>query len=184
MKINYEDEGYTPFTQNTLGETESFKNLNLEGYDIGNDDSVPGNYYMMNAGFAFKDDIGFSGWKVVKDEGGHPRLSLIFETSWYHSVQPEPRKYIGGPFRCAIGDYALGASALFGNRKFCPMTELRVTYEKAVKIGECLETLVTDVDIEDNICKQEAIQRVYGTDKIVGRLWSTHIIPENKKKDG
>ena len=60
------------------------------------------------------------------------------------------------------------------------MTELKVTYEKAVKIGECLETLVTDVDIEDNICKQEAIQRVYGTDEIVGRLWSTHIIPDNK----
>ena len=46
-----------------------------------------------------------------------------------------------------------------------------------------MENLVTDVTIHNGTMQQECIQRIYGTDKIVGHCWSNHHIPEDKKDE-
>ena len=155
MKKQLHDyEGYTAFERHQIGENKiegaEFQDVDLQGYEI-NGNSVPAFYYMTNAGWVVEDEVGFSGWKVVEGEGlgtndkGKPRLSTVWETSWWHSIEPNvPRKLVGGPFRAAIGDYTLGINALFYLHKFCPIIDYRVTYDKAVKIGEVMENLVTD----------------------------------------
>ena len=191
MKKQLHDyEGYTAFERHQIGENKiegaEFQDVNLQGYEI-NGNSVPAFYYMTNAGWVVEDEVGFSGWKVVEGEGlgtndkGKPRLSTVWETSWWHSIEPNvPRKLVGGPFRAAIGDYTLGINALFYLHKFCPIIDYRVTYDKAVKIGEVMENLVTDVTIHNGQMQQECVQRIYGTDKIVGHCWTNHHVPEDK----
>ena len=189
----HDDEGYTAFERHQIGENKiegaEFQDVDLQGYEI-NGNSVPAFYYMTNAGWVVEDEVGFSGWKVVKGEGlgtndkGKPRLSTVWETSWWHSIEPNiPRKLVGGPFRAAIGDYTLGINALFYLHKFCPIIDYRVTYDKPVKVGEVMENLVTDVTIHNGQMQQECIQRIYGTDKIVGHCWTNHHIPEDKKDE-
>ena len=194
MKKQLHDyEGYTAFERHQIGENKiegaEFQDVNLKGYEI-NGNSVPAFYYMTNAGWVVEDEVGFSGWQVVKGEGlgsndlGKPRLSTVWETSWWHSIEPSiPRKLVGGPFRAAIGDYTLGINALFYLHKFCPIIDYRVTYDKAVKIGEVMENLVTDVSIHNGQMQQECVQRIYGTDKIVGHCWTNHHVPEDKKDE-
>jgi len=194
MKKQLHDyEGYTPFERHQIGENKiegaEFQDVDLQGYEI-NGNSVPAFYYMTNAGWVVEDEVGFSGWKVVEGEGlgtndkGKPRLSTVWETSWWHSIEPSiPRKLVGGPFRAAIGDYTLGINALFYLHKFCPIIDYRVTYDKAVKVGEVMENLVTDVSIHNGQMQQECIQRIYGTDKIVGHCWTNHHVPEDKKDE-
>ena len=194
MKKQLHDyEGYTAFEGHQIGENKiegaEFQDVDLQGYEI-NGNSVPAFYYMTNAGWVVEDEVGFSGWKVVKGEGlgtndkGKPRLSTVWETSWWHSIEPNiPRKLVGGPFRAAIGDYTLGINALFYLHKFCPIIDYRVTYDKPVKVGEVMENLVTDVTIHNGQMQQECIQRIYGTDKIVGHCWTNHHIPEDKKDE-
>tara|TARA_A200000159_G_scaffold96760_1_gene89783 strand:+ start:106 stop:693 length:588 start_codon:yes stop_codon:yes gene_type:complete len=194
MKKQLHDyEGYTAFERHQIGENKiegaEFQDVNLQGYEI-NGNSVPAFYYMTNAGWVVEDEVGFSGWKVVEGEGlgtndkGKPRLSTVWETSWWHSIEPNvPRKLVGGPFRAAIGDYTLGINALFYLHKFCPIIDYRVTYDKAVKIGEVMENLVTDVSIHNGQMQQECVQRIYGTDKIVGHCWTNHHVPEDKKDE-
>ena len=194
MKKQLHDyEGYTAFERHQIGENKiegaEFQDVNLQGYEI-NGNSVPAFYYMTNAGWVVEDEVGFSGWKVVEGEGlgtndkGKPRLSTVWETSWWHSIEPNvPRKLVGGPFRAAIGDYTLGINALFYLHKFCPIIDYRVTYDKAVKIGEVMENLVTDVPIHNGQMQQECVQRIYGTDKIVGHCWTNHHVPEDKKDE-
>lgn len=194
MKKQLHDyEGYTPFERHQIGENKiegaEFQDVDLQGYEI-NGNSVPAFYYMTNAGWVVEDEVGFSGWKVVEGEGlgtndkGKPRLSTVWETSWWHSIEPNvPRKLVGGPFRAAIGDYTLGINALFYLHKFCPIIDYRVTYDKAVKVGEVMENLVTDVSIHNGQMQQECIQRIYGTDKIVGHCWTNHHVPEDKKDE-
>ena len=194
MKKQLHDyEGYTAFERHQIGENKiegaEFQDVNLQGYEI-NGNSVPAFYYMTNAGWVVEDEVGFSGWQVVKGEGlgsndlGKPRLSTVWETSWWHSIEPSiPRKLVGGPFRAAIGDYTLGINALFYLHKFCPIIDYRVTYDKAVKIGEVMENLVTDVSIHNGQMQQECVQRIYGTDKIVGHCWTNHHVPEDKKDE-
>ena len=190
---DYEADGFTAFERHQIGETErddaSFQDIDLQGYEI-NGNSVPAFYYMTNAGWVVEDEVGFSGWRVIEGEGlgtndkGKPRLSTVWETSWWHSIEPSiPRKLVGGPFRAAIGDYTLGINALFYLHKFCPIIDYRVTYDKPVKVGEVMENLVTDVTIHNGTMQQECIQRIYGTDKIVGHCWSNHHIPEDKKDE-
>jgi hypothetical protein len=194
MKKQLHDyEGYTAFERHQIGENKiegaEFQDVDLQGYEI-NGNSVPAFYYMTNAGWVVEDEVGFSGWKVVEGEGlgtndkGKPRLSTVWETSWWHSIEPNvPRKLVGGPFRAAIGDYTLGINALFYLHKFCPIIDYRVTYDKAVKVGEVMENLVTDVSIHNGQMQQECIQRIYGTDKIVGHCWTNHHVPEDKKDE-
>ena len=194
MKKQLHDyEGYTAFERHQIGENKiegaEFQDVDLQGYEI-NGNSVPAFYYMTNAGWVVEDEVGFSGWKVVKGEGlgtndkGKPRLSTVWETSWWHSIEPNiPRKLVGGPFRAAIGDYTVGSNALFYLHKFCPIIDYRVTYDKPVKVGEVMENLVTDVTIHNGQMQQECIQRIYGTDKIVGHCWTNHHIPEDKKDE-
>jgi hypothetical protein len=194
MKKQLHDyEGYTAFERHQIGENKiegaEFQDIELQGYEI-NGNSVPAFYYMTNAGWVVEDEVGFSGWKVVEGEGlgtndkGKPRLSTVWETSWWHSIEPNvPRKLVGGPFRAAIGDYTLGINALFYLHKFCPIIDYRVTYDKAVKVGEVMENLVTDVSIHNGQMQQECIQRIYGTDKIVGHCWTNHHVPEDKKDE-
>jgi|TARA_E500000331_G_scaffold355481_1_gene411085 hypothetical protein len=194
MKKQLHDyEGYTAFERHQIGENKiegaEFQDVDLQGYEI-NGNSVPAFYYMTNAGWVVEDEVGFSGWKVVEGEGlgtndkGKPRLSTVWETSWWHSIEPNvPRKLVGGPFRAAIGDYTLGINALFYLHKFCPIIDYRVTYDKAVKIGEVMENLVTDVSIHNGQMQQECVQRIYGTDKIVGHCWTNHHVPEDKKDE-
>jgi hypothetical protein len=194
MKKQLHDyEGYTAFERHQIGENKiegaEFQDIELQGYEI-NGNSVPAFYYMTNAGWVVEDEVGFSGWKVVEGEGlgtndkGKPRLSTVWETSWWHSIEPNvPRKLVGGPFRAAIGDYTLGINALFYLHKFCPIIDYRVTYDKAVKIGEVMENLVTDVSIHNGQMQQECVQRIYGTDKIVGHCWTNHHVPEDKKDE-
>jgi len=194
MKKQLHDyEGYTAFERHQIGENKiegaEFQDVNLQGYEI-NGNSVPAFYYMTNAGWVVEDEVGFSGWKVVEGEGlgtndkGKPRLSTVWETSWWHSIEPNvPRKLVGGPFRAAIGDYTLGINALFYLHKFCPIIDYRVTYDKAVKIGEVMENLVTDVSIHNGQMQQECVQRIYGTDKIVGHCWTNHHVPEDKNDE-
>ena len=190
---DYEADGFTAFERHQIGETErddaTFQDIDLQGYEI-NGNSVPAFYYMTNAGWVVEDEVGFSGWRVIEGEGlgtndkGKPRLSTVWETSWWHSIEPSiPRKLVGGPFRAAIGDYTLGINALFYLHKFCPIIDYRVTYDKPVKVGEVMENLVTDVTIHNGTMQQECIQRIYGTDKIVGHCWSNHHIPEDKKDE-
>tara|TARA_B100000085_G_scaffold5696_1_gene5210 strand:+ start:19 stop:612 length:594 start_codon:yes stop_codon:yes gene_type:complete len=190
---DYEADGFTAFERHKIGETErddaTFQDIDLQGYEI-NGNSVPAFYYMTNAGWVVEDEVGFSGWRVIEGEGlgtndkGKPRLSTVWETSWWHSIEPSiPRKLVGGPFRAAIGDYHLGINALFYLHKFCPIIDYRVTYDKPVKVGEVMENLVTDVTIQNGTMQQECIQRIYGTDKIVGHCWSNHHIPEDKKDE-
>ena len=190
---DYEADGFTAFERHQIGENKiegaEFQDVDLQGYEI-NGNSVPAFYYMTNAGWVVEDEVGFSGWKVVKGEGlgtndkGKPRLSTVWETSWWHSIEPNiPRKLVGGPFRAAIGDYTLGINALFYLHKFCPIIDYRVTYDKPVKVGEVMENLVTDVTIHNGQMQQECIQRIYGTDKIVGHCWTNHHIPEDKKDE-
>ena len=194
MKKQLHDyEGYTAFERHQIGENKiegaEFQDIELQGYEI-NGNSVPAFYYMTNAGWVVEDEVGFSGWKVVEGEGlgtndkGKPRLSTVWETSWWHSIEPNlPRKLVGGPFRAAVGDYTLGINALFYLHKFCPIIDYRVTYDKAVKIGEVMENLVTDVSIHNGQMQQECVQRIYGTDKIVGHCWTNHHVPEDKKDE-
>ena len=194
MKKQLHDyEGYTAFERHQIGENKiegaEFQDVDLQGYEI-NGNSVPAFYYMTNAGWVVEDEVGFSGWKVVEGEGlgtndkGKPRLSTVWETSWWHSIEPNvPRKLVGGPFRAAIGDYTLGINALFYLHKFCPIIDYRVTYDKAVKVGEVMENLVTDVSIHNGQMQQECVQRIYGTDKIVGHCWTNHHVPEDKKDE-
>ena len=194
MKKQLHDyEGYTAFERHQIGENKiegaEFQDVDLQGYEI-NGNSVPAFYYMTNAGWVVEDEVGFSGWKVVEGEGlgtndkAKPRLSTVWETSWWHSIEPNvPRKLVGGPFRAAIGDYTLGINALFYLHKFCPIIDYRVTYDKAVKIGEVMENLVTDVSIHNGQMQQECVQRIYGTDKIVGHCWTNHHVPEDKKDE-
>jgi hypothetical protein len=194
MKKQLHDyEGYTAFERHQIGENKiegaEFQDVDLQGYEI-NGNSVPAFYYMTNAGWVVEDEVGFSGWKVVEGEGlgtndkGKPRLSTVWETSWWHSIEPNlPRKLVGGPFRAAVGDYTLGINALFYLHKFCPIIDYRVTYDKPIKIGEVLENIVTDVTIHNGQMQQECIQRIYGTDKIVGQCWTNHHVPEDKKDE-
>lgn len=76
----------------------------------------------------------------------------------------------------------MGGCALFQQQKFCPTTKLEVTYEGAIKVGEVLETLQTSVKVidEGRTLVQEGIQRIYGTDTIIGHFTSTHYIPKPK----
>ena len=190
---DYEADGFTAFERHQIGETErddaTFQDIDLQGYEI-NGNSVPAFYYMTTAGWVVEDEVGFSGWRVIEGEGlgtndkGKPRLSTVWETSWWHSIEPNiPRKLVGGPFRAALGDYTLGINALFYLHKFCPIIDYRVTYDKPVKVGEVMENLVTDVSIQNGTMQQECIQRIYGTDQIVGHCWSNHPIPEDKKDE-
>ena len=64
--------------------------------------------------------------------------------------------------------------SLFYAQKFCPITDLRVTYDKSIRVGDPIEYLVTHTSIENDILRQECIQRVYGMNVIVGRGWSSH----------
>ena len=146
--------------------------------------------YIANAGWIVEDEVGFSGWKVVTGEGlgtndkGKPRLSTVWETSWWHSIEPSiPRKLVGGPFKASLGDYHLGINALFYLQKFCPIIDYRITYDKPVKIGEVIENITTDVGMQNDQLQQECIQRIYGTDKIVGHCWTNHHVPEDKKDE-
>ena len=190
---DYKTDGFTAFERNQIGENKTketeFQDVELQGYDI-NGNSFPAFYYMSNAGWMDEDNVGYSGWRVIKGEGlgtndkGKPRLSTVWETSWWHSIEPSiPRKLVGGPYRAAIGDYTLGVNALFYLHKFCPITDYRVTYDKPIKVGEVIENVVTDVTIHGGQMQQECIQRIYGTDKIVGHCWTNHHIPEDKKDE-
>ena len=139
MKKQLHDyKGFTAFERHQIGETErddaTFQDIDLQGYEI-NGNSVPAFYYMTNAGWVVEDEVGFSGWRVIEGEGlgtndkGKPRLSTVWETSWWHSIEPSiPRKLVGGPFRFFGGDYTLGINALFYLHKFCPIIDYRVTY--------------------------------------------------------
>ena len=187
---DYKADGYTAFERNQIGENKTketeFQDVELQGYDI-NGNSFPAFYYMTNAGWMDEDNVGYSGWRVVKGEGlgtndkGKPRLSTVWETSWWHSIEPSiPRKLVGGPYRAAIGDYTLGVNALFYLHKFCPVLDYRVTYDKPVKVGEVIENIVTDVTIHNGQMQQECIQRIYGTDKQIGHCWTNHHVPEDK----
>ena len=187
---DYKADGFSAFERNLIGENKTketeFQDVELQGYDI-NGNSFPAFYYMSNAGWMDEDNVGYSGWRVIKGEGlgtndkGKPRLSTVWETSWWHSIEPSiPRKLVGGPYRAAIGDYTLGVNALFYLHKFCPIIDYRVTYDKPIKVGEVIENVVTDVTIHDGQMQQECIQRIYGTDKIVGHCWTNHHIPEDK----
>ena len=190
---DYKADGFSAFERNLIGENKTketeFQDVELQGYDI-NGNSFPAFYYMANAGWMDEDNVGYSGWRVIKGEGlgtndkGKPRLSTVWETSWWHSIEPSiPRKLVGGPYRAAIGDYTLGVNALFYLHKFCPIIDYRVTYDKPIKVGEVIENVVTDVTIHDGQMQQECIQRIYGTDKIVGHCWTNHHIPEDKKDE-
>mgnify|MGYP003319606624 FL=1 len=190
---DYKADGFSAFERNLIGENKTketeFQDVELQGYDI-NGNSFPAFYYMSNAGWMDEDNVGYSGWRVIKGEGlgtndkGKPRLSTVWETSWWHSIEPSiPRKLVGGPYRAAIGDYTLGVNALFYLHKFCPIIDYRVTYDKPIKVGEVIENVVTDVTIHDGQMQQECIQRIYGTDKIVGHCWTNHHIPEDKKDE-
>jgi len=187
---DYKTDGFTAFERNQIGENKTketeFQDVELQGYDI-NGNSFPAFYYMTNAGWMDEDNVGYSGWRVVKGEGlgtndkGKPRLSTVWETSWWHSIEPSiPRKLVGGPYRAAIGDYTLGVNALFYLHKFCPVLDYRVTYDKPVKVGEVIENIVTDVTIHNGQMQQECIQRIYGTDKQIGHCWTNHHVPEDK----
>ncbi len=190
---DYKADGFSAFERNLIGENKTketeFQDVELQGYDI-NGNSFPAFYYMSNAGWMDEDNVGYSGWRVIKGEGlgtndkGKPRLSTVWETSWWHSIEPSiPRKLVGGPYRAAIGDYTLGVNALFYLHKFCPIIDYRVTYNKPIKVGEVIENVVTDVTIHDGQMQQECIQRIYKTDKIVGHCWTNHHIPEDKKDE-
>ena len=185
--------GYTQFERHQIGENKTketeFQDREIQNYDI-NGNSMPAFYYMTNAGWMDEDEVGFSGWQVVKGEGlgsndlGKPRLSTVWETSWWHSIETDhPRNLVGGPFRAAIGDYHLGLNAMFYLLKFCPITDYRITYDKPVKVGEVIENITTDVGRQNGQLQQECIQRIYGTDKIVGHCWTNHNIPEDKKDE-
>ena len=187
---DYKTDGFTAFERNQIGENKTketeFQDVELQGYDI-NGNSFPAFYYMSNAGWMDEDNVGYSGWRVIKGEGlgtndkGKPRLSTVWETSWWHSIEPSiPRKLVGGPYRAAIGDYTLGVNALFYLHKFCPVLDYRVTYDKPVKVGEVIENIVTDVTIHNGQMQQECIQRIYGTDKQIGHCWTNHHVPEDK----
>ena len=190
---DYKADGFSAFERNLIGENKTketeLQDEELQGEDI-NGNSFPAFYYMSNAGWMDEDNVGYSGWRVIKGEGlgtndkGKPRLSTVWETSWWHSIEPSiPRKLVGGPYRAAIGDYTLGVNALFYLHKFCPIIDYRVTYDKPIKVGEVIENVVTDVTIHDGQMQQECIQRIYGTDKIVGHCWTNHHIPEDKKDE-
>tara|TARA_B100000927_G_scaffold96179_1_gene77592 strand:+ start:239 stop:784 length:546 start_codon:yes stop_codon:yes gene_type:complete len=181
MKNKYEEMGYTAFDTPETGHVtthdERFKDVNVTGYDLKNS-SAPAFFTLANAGWVHPEDTGWSGWKVVRNENDQPRMSCIYETSWWHSIEPSPQKFVGGPFRAAVADFTLGMSALFYKHKFCPMTSMHVTYDKPVEIGQVLETLQDTVAVEDNILTQTAIQRVFETDEIVGHVTVTQVIPK------
>lgn len=203
MKKQLHDyKGYTAFERLEVSDDKTNPKINLdkndgeqEAFDMYNKDtndvvhpSIPAFYYMTNAGWVVEDEVGFSGWQVVKGEGlgsndlGKPRLSTVWETSWWHSIEPSiPRKLVGGPFKAAIGDYHLGINALFYLNKFCPIIDYRVTYDKPVKVGEVIENITTEVGIQNGQLQQECIQRIYGTDKQIGHCWTNHHIPEDNE---
>jgi len=174
-------EGYTEFENNRHAghRNEDWK---FEGYDLSKSiesiDEVPA-FYVWNS-LNWTDEDTYCGWKVLPGEQGHNTLSTVWETRWWHSVTPKPHKYVGGPFRASIADYTLGLYSLFFTQKFCPITDLRVTYDKSIRVGDPIECLVTNTIIENDILKQECIQRVYGSDVIVGRGWSSHYMKLKK----
>ena len=49
------------------------------------------------------------------------------------------------------------------------------------KVGDTIECVITNTVIENDILKQELIQRIYGSDEIVGRAWASHFM--KKKED-
>lgn len=59
------------------------------------------------------------------------------------------------------------------------MTKFEITYKLPVKVGEVLETLQTDIESDKENFKliQHGIQRVYGSDKIVGKIRTEHKYP-------
>ncbi len=162
-------EGYTEF------ETPKQKyehDIEIDNFENAGDMSA---FYVWNSLNWTNEEV-YCGWKTVPGKRGYDTLSTIWETRWWHSIQPKPQKYVGGPYRAAIADYTLGLYSMFYVQKFVPITNFKITYDKPVKIGETIETLITDTRIHDGIMKQECIQRVYGTDTIVGGAWSTHIV--------
>ena len=180
-------DGWTPLTQKGFGDhaeidsrLEKGVSWDDAGQNVGKLDQEmePAFYVWTNLNWQFPDDVGFSGWKVIDKH-----LSWANEISWWHSTQLQaPYTHCGGPFRAACADYAMGGCALFQQQKFCPTTKLEITYEGAIKVGEVLETLQTSVKVidEGRTLVQEGIQRIYGTDTIIGHFTSTPYIPKPK----
>ena len=169
-------EGYTEF-ENLKNKGHRREDWKFDGYDLSNHD-LPA-FYVWNSLNWTNEDI-YCGWKVLPGEQGHNTLSTIWETRWWHSIQPKPYKYVGGPYRACIADYTLGLYGLFFAQKFVPITDLRITYDKPVKVGDAIECLVTSTTIENDTLRQECVQKVYGSDEIVGRAWSSHYMKKEK----
>lgn len=170
-------EGYTQFEKVDMRKDVQERFGKIDNFETAGD---VGGFAVWNSLNWTNEDL-YSGWKTEPGKRGHDTLSTIWETRWWHSIQPKPYKYVGGPFRAAIADFTLGLYSMFFASRFVPITDFRITYDKAVTVGETIETLITDTVVEDGIMKQECIQRVYGTDTIVGHGWSSHHM--GKKKD-
>tara|TARA_B100001559_G_scaffold244530_1_gene207594 strand:+ start:211 stop:852 length:642 start_codon:yes stop_codon:yes gene_type:complete len=183
-------EGYTEFESNkTKGDNnlgvdidslyEGQTNVQIEGYHDDWDNPNTPAFFTWNS-MNWHEDT-YCGWKTFKGEQGHNTLSTVWETRWWHSIQPAPYKYVGGPYRAALSDFTLGFYGLFFCQRFVPITDFKITYDKAVKVGDTIECVITNTIIENDTLKQELIQRIYGSDKIVGRAWSSHFM--KKKED-
>ena len=160
--------------------------LTIANDNIINNRSEPAFYVMANAGWHDPKSVGFSGWKIGETiRGVNRQVQVVFETSWYHSIQlEEPREFVGGPFRAAVADYVMGMACLFQQGKFCPTLHMDITYEKSIRVGEVLETIQTDIGKkEDGKFTQEGIQRIYGSDKTIGTVKTLHLYPQSKGKN-
>lgn len=191
-------DGYTPFGRTILNEDDDSKDnqelvgrlsdieLTIANDNIINNRSEPAFYVMANAGWHDPKSVGFSGWKIGETiRGVNRQVQVVFETSWYHSIQlEEPREFVGGPFRAAVADYVMGMACLFQQGKFCPTLHMDITYEKSIRVGEVLETIQTDIGKkEDGKFTQEGIQRIYGSDKTIGTVKTLHLYPQSKGKN-
>ena len=74
---------------------------------------------------------------------------------------------MGGPARGAISDATAGLNCLFAMRRFCPMIEISHTYDKAILVGQTLETENTSYTYEGEIGQQNCFKiravNEYGT---------------------
>ena len=199
--MNYTDlllkDGFVPFGRNLVDSTNtndenqrvldrlSKLNLKVANDTVVNHRSEPAFYVLANAAWHEPESVGFSGWKIDNEDKvdeNWGKVYVVFETSWYHSIQLEdPRTFVGGPFRAAVADYLMGMCSLFQQGRFCPIISMDVTYEKSIRVGEVLESILTDIGKkEDGKFTQHGIQRIYGTDKTIGTIKTVHKYPQLK----
>ena len=123
---------------------------------------------MISSNWIDDDDDFFWGWRVRVEEGQAQGFITLLTVKEYHSVENWPRTTMGGPARGAVSDATAGLNCLFAMRRFCPIIEISHTYDKAILVGQTLETENTSFVNNDGIITETGVQRVVETGEQVG----------------